>query len=116
MTEKQRSKKLANISESEYAELDKMIAEARRREGQDGKIGVGREVRAVPISGLGYARVYVFYWFVDGKTRGVIGWRPYGADEEIAAFQAHIAKYFSDGVNPKSVILTGPDGREERLR
>lgn len=114
--DKRSIEELAHISPDEYAELEKMIAEAIKRKGTEGTVGLARTLEYIPISGLGTVRVYVFWWTVDMEPRGRVAWRPYGADEEVAAFQAVSAKYFSDGVQATSVVMRTPDGAVEKLQ
>jgi hypothetical protein len=107
---------LANISEREYAELDRVIAEAIRLDGQAVQITLGKQLEHIPIEGLGTTRVWVFLWAVNNNVKGMIGWRPYGAYDRCSAFQAVSAKYFADGVKAKAVTMHMPDGTEERLQ
>lgn len=118
MTKKdiRRIERLANISNREYAELDKMIAAAIELKGQDVQIKLGRTLEHVPISGLGTVRFYCFPWAIGDDVRGIVAWRQYGDEEGVAAFQACAAKYFSDGVKAKSVVMEFPDGHTEQLR
>lgn len=102
------------MSDSERAELDKMIAEARLR--KTGQVKLSKYLLSKVISGLGTARVWIFVWMVEDEVRGTVGWRAYGADDEISKFQAEAAKYFADGVEAKRVVMRTPDGRTERLR
>jgi hypothetical protein len=105
---------LANISPREYAALDRMIAECVARDGQDIQVSMRRTLDQVRIIGLqDPVRLYFFSWAVGDKEREVIGWRAYGADEQVAAFQAVAAKYVADGVKAKSVILHTPSGTEK---
>lgn len=113
--DKQRIEKLANISEAEYAELDRMIATAIELKGKPVQVKLARTLDEVRIGGKNsplVARIYFFPWSVDDDVRGIVGWRPYGADEEVAAFQAQCTKYFSDGVGATSVVMHTAKGKE----
>ena len=111
---------LSDISDKERAELDRMIAYSRSVAGQDVRVVLRQTLDHVRISGLGTARIYFFSWAVDGeqRERGIIAHRPYGGeeDEALAQFKANIAKYFSDGVEAKSVVMYGPKGRKTKLK
>ena len=108
--------KLARLSDTERSELDKMIACANVSKGQPGKIAMGKRLECVPLSGLGDVRVWMYVWTLDGVVKGMIGYRIYGTpDKELSAFEVCAAKYFTDGVNPSSIIMHTPEG-DERLK
>lgn len=103
------------LSEAERAELDRMIAATKAANAGQVKLVCFPDM--VPISGIGGFRAWIYAWTLNGKTMGMVGYRNIlESEENRAAYQAKLIKYFSDAVNPKSITLHKPDGSEERIK